>query len=395
MRPMKKLVRVLALSALVASLWLPALAQNTQTQTTTAQAGQGDEDAKAALYQKFLDTYKTDQKAAAAIAREYLQKYPAESDQTKYLSKWVTAYEAKAKEGRKATVEDLLRQQKYADAFTAAKVILAEEPADVRTLNNAVFAAFYASGVNKNDSFNAEAANYGRKAIDLIQNGQPFEKRDETLGYLNSALGFFSLKTNPAEAIKYYIKAAQLEGAVKKDPQTYLFLADAYRSAEYSKLASDIKARCSTAEQQATPDCKVSSDRLNVVVDRMIDAYARAIALATDPKFAQLKADWLKELTAFYKFRHEGSEAGINEFIAGVLAKPLPTEPIGTGTASTTTPTTSQTSTTTGAATTNTNVNTTTGATQKTTTTPASTNTTPAGGKTTTPATTGKTTPRR
>jgi tetratricopeptide (TPR) repeat protein len=392
MRPMKKLVRILALSALVATIWLPALARNTQPFTTTT-VQQGDEEAKAALYQKFLDLYKKDPKAANDVAKEYLQKYPAESDQTAYLKKWSTAYEAKEKDSRKANVEDLLRQQKYADAFAAAKAILAEEPADVRTLNNAVFAALYAAGVNKNESFNGEAANYARKAVQLIQSGQPFEKRDDTLGWLNSALGFFSLKTNPTEAVSYYIKAAGFEGAAKKDPQTYLFLADAYRNAEYTKLASDIKTRCSTAEQQATPDCKTLSDRLNQVVDRMIDAYARAIALATDPKYARLKSDAMTDLTAFYKFRHEGSDTGLNEFIAGVLSKPLPTEPIGAGSSGTasTTPATPQSSNN-GTTGTGTTTNTTTTTTN--TSTPTSTNPAP---KTTTPAstTTGKTPKRR
>jgi hypothetical protein len=392
MRPMKKLLRIIALCALAATIWLPAIARTTQP-LAAATVQQTEEEAKAALYQKFLDTYKADPKAAAAVAREYLQKYPAESDQTKYLSKWVTAYEAKEKESRKANVEDLLRQQKYAEAFGAAKAILADEPADVRTLNNAVFAALYAAGVSKNESFNGEAANYARKSIQLIQSGQPFDKRDETLGWLHSALGFFALKTSPTEAVGYYIKAAGFEGATKKDPQTYLFLADAYRNAEYTKLAADIKTRCSTAEQQATPDCKTLSDRLNQVVDRMIDAYARAIALATDAKYARLKADAMTDLTAFYKFRHEGSDAGLNDFISGILAKPLPTEPIGTGTSASTMPAAPQT-TTTGTTTPTSATGTTTGATTGATTNGQKPATTPA--STTTPATnnTGKT-PRR
>lgn len=344
---MKKLIRVIALSALVTTLWLPVLASNTLSLNETSAQAPQDEEAKAALYNEFLKNYKSDPKAAYATAKEYLQKFPAESEQTAYLKRWIASYEAKEKQGRKDNVVELLRQQKYADAFNAAKVILAEEPADVATLNNAVFAALYAAGVNKNDSFNAEAANYARKSIQIIQGGKPFDKMDDTLGWLHSALGFFSLKTSPAEAINYYIKAAGYEGAAKKDPQTYLFLADAYRAAEYTKLAGDIKTRCSTGEQQATPDCKALSDRLNAVVDRMIDAYARAIALATDPKFAQAKASWMTELTAFYKFRHENSEAGLNELIAGILAKPLPTGAIQTGgTASATTPpSTSQTTT--------------------------------------------------
>jgi hypothetical protein len=391
MRPMKKLVRIIALSALVATLWLPALAHNTVSLTTAA-VQQGDEEAKAALYQKFLDAYKANPKAeygkpkdAYDTAKEYLQKYPEESAQTAYMKKYVNAFDINQKEGRKVEVENLLRQQKYADAFTSAKAVLADEPADVRTLNNAVFAALYAAGVNKNESFNGEAANYARKSIQIISSGQPFEKRDDTLGWLNSALGFFSLKTNPTEAITFYIKAAGFEGAAKKDPQTYLFLADAYRASEYTKLASDIKARCSTGEQQATPECKTLTDRLNLVVDRMIDAYARAIALATDPKFAQAKASWMTELTAFYKFRHENTDAGLDKYIAGILSTPLPTQPIGTGgTASAAAPASSQT---TGGAT-GTTTGATTGATGTTTGTTTGAKTTPA------TTTTGKT-PRR
>lgn len=386
---MKKLVRILTLSALVACLWLPALARNAQPlNTRTVQ--QGDEEAKTALYQKFLDAYKANPKAeygkprdAYDLAKEYLQKYPEESAQTAYLKKYVTAFDANQKSGRNTEVTELLKQQKYGEAFAAAKTVLAQEPDNIGMLNNAVFAALYAAGVNKNESYNAEAANFARKAIQLIQGSQAFDKKDDTLGWLNSALGFFTLKTNPTESISYYIKAAQFEGAAKKDPQTYLFLADAYRNAEYTKLAGDIKTRCATAEQQATPDCKAASDRLNLVVDRMIDAYARAIALATDPKYARLKTDAMTDLTAFYKFRHEGSDTGLNELISGVLAKPLPTEPIGTasaatpsqstnttGTPATTTPATTTKTTTT----TTTTTNSTTGTTQpKTTTTPAST----------------------
>lgn len=333
---MKKLARIIALSALVATLWLPALASNTLSLNETSAIAPQDEEAKAALYNEFLKNYKTDPKAAYATAKEYLQKFPAESDQTAYLKKWITAYETKEKQGRRDAVVELLRQQKYADAFTAAKVILGEEPANVAMLNNAVFAALYA----RNDALTGEAMNYARKSVQIIQGSQTFDKKDETLGWLHSALGFFSLKTNPSEAITFYIKAAGFEGPTKKDPQTYVFLADAYRNAEYTKVAGDFKTRCATGEQQATPECKALSERVNAVVDRMIDAYARAIALSTDPKYASLKADVMRDLTAFYKFRNANTDAGLDALIAGILAKPLPAGAITTGgTASTTTTT--------------------------------------------------------
>ena len=63
-------------------------------------------------------------------------------------------------------------------------------------------------------------------------------------------------------------------------------------------------------------------------LDRVIDAYARAVALAgSDPKYKDLKADAMGRLTDWYKFRHNKSDTGLNDMIASILSKPLPPEP--------------------------------------------------------------------
>jgi hypothetical protein len=36
------------------------------------------------------------------------------------------------------------------------------------------------------------------------------------------------------------------------------------------------------------------------------------------------KNQWMTQLTNFYKFRHENSDTGLAEYIAGVLKTPLP-----------------------------------------------------------------------
>ena len=60
-------------------------------------------------------------------------------------------------------------------------------------------------------------------------------------------------------------------------------------------------------------------------MDKIIDAYARAVALASkDPQQAAAKNAWLARLTELYKFRHDGSDAGLNELVSGVLATRLP-----------------------------------------------------------------------
>jgi len=60
-------------------------------------------------------------------------------------------------------------------------------------------------------------------------------------------------------------------------------------------------------------------------IQDVIDAYARAVALAgNNPQYQVGKAEWTKQLTTLYKFRHENSDAGLSAFIAGVLATPMP-----------------------------------------------------------------------
>jgi len=82
------------------------------------------------------------------------------------------------------------------------------------------------------------------------------------------------------------------------------------------------------ADKPETPESKAALEKLNLVMDRIIDAYARAINTAgTDPKTEQSRKEWLTQMTTYYKFRHNGSDAGLTEFIAAALQKPVPPKP--------------------------------------------------------------------
>jgi hypothetical protein len=77
-----------------------------------------------------------------------------------------------------------------------------------------------------------------------------------------------------------------------------------------------------------TPESKLMLANINQLVDRMIDGYARAVALAgSDPNFAQPKAVWNDSLTTWYKYRNNGQLTGMDQLVAGILSKPLPPEP--------------------------------------------------------------------
>jgi hypothetical protein len=140
---------------------------------------------------------------------------------------------------------------------------------------------------------------------------------------LNYAIGFVDLKPRPEEAIGRFVRVIGIDSELRKTPAPYVLLAGAYEKGPYQRLSADYGKRF--ANQPESPEGKAALESVYRVVDRIIDAYARAIALAGSNQQYQIgKAEWTRQLTSFYKFRHENSDAGLNEFVARVLATPLP-----------------------------------------------------------------------
>jgi hypothetical protein len=292
-------------------------------------AQETDDPVKIEIYKRFVDNRIQNPTAAYQAARDYLQKYPKDKDQyTDYLGKWVLAYE---RDERKRNLPVLINEKKFAEAYSTGAKILADEPNYLRAQIDLGYAGYIAASA-KNETYTNDALGYARKAIQAIESGKtptewaPFKGKDDTLAYLNYAVGFLTLKTSPEQAIDSLIKAAQYESDIKKTPSTYYFLAVAYESGPYKTMSTAYQTNF--ANKPETPESKAALEKLNVVMDRIIDAYARAIAAAgTDPKTEQSRKEWLTALSNYYKFRHEGSDAGINEFIAAALQKPLPPKP--------------------------------------------------------------------
>jgi len=292
-------------------------------------AQETDDPVKIEIYKRFVDNRQGNPAVAYQAARDYLQKYNKDKDQyTDYLSKWVTFYE---RDERKRTLPNLINEKKFAEAYSMGAKILADEPNNLRTQIDLGYAGYLAASA-KNESFNATALDYARKAISEIESGKappdwaPFKSKDDTLAYLNYAVGFLTLKTNPDQAIDALLKAAKYDSDIKKTPSTYYFLAAAYESGPYKTMSAAYQTQY--AGKPETPESKAALEKLNTVMDRIIDSYARAIATAgTDAKTDQSRKEWLTQMTNYYKFRHDGSDAGLTEFIAASLQKPLPPKP--------------------------------------------------------------------
>ena len=333
---MKKTIRLIALSAVAAIFALPVAAKSSvavgfasQDQCTTANQD--------AWYASFRELRPTDQPKAYDVAKKYLgcvaSSSEAPTDAQKaiidYLKKWTAAYEEGTRKGKLPVL--IYTDKNYPAAYALGKELLAQDPENLKVLIDLGANGYLAAGP-KNPSLSADALTYAKKAIQLLESGktvdswQPLSGKDEALAYLHYTVGYLTLETDPSGALTHLIKAAHTETPLKKSALTYGYIAGAYESGPYAKQSDAYKACCAGKEE--TPESKLMLANINQVVDRMIDAYARAVALAgADSSVANLKTAWNESLTSYYKFRHNDSPAGLDQMVAGILATPLPPEP--------------------------------------------------------------------
>lgn len=330
---MKKLITFFSICTTVAILALPAAARNSIAQPDLAVQDQCTQEVKDALYASFLKNRKDDQAKAYDDAKKYLACPAGEVTEAQqkiidYLKKWVTAYEEGMKKIR--FIQLLYKDMKYPEAYALGKEILAAEPDNLTVLVHLGANGYLLAPLN-NAALSAESNGYAKKALELLEQGKtvedyaPLANRDVAVAYLNYTIGTQALQTDPTTALKYLLKAAQFETPLKKSPYTYAYIAGAYETGPYDKQSKQYKEMYSGKDE--TPESKLALANINQLVDRMIDAYARAVALATDPKIATAKQGWNDMLVQWYKFRNNNSDAGLSELLAGILSKPLPPEP--------------------------------------------------------------------
>lgn len=327
---MRTLINYMAIFLLLATVSVTSRAARVQAQTKNdANVQETDDKVKVDMYTKFIETYKTDRAAAHHAGKDYLAKYARDNDRySKYIKDWVDSYE---REERLKTLLRLVTDGNFVEAFPVGKVVMSEEPDQLDSLI-ALSAAGNMAASARNPNFDKEAIAYSRRAIQLIEAGKapdnwaPYKGKEDTLAHLYLTLGWLQIKPAPNEAIEALIKSVQFESELRKVPVNYYRLAQAYQEGPYAKLSASFQAKF--GDKPETPESKLALEKLNQVIDVMIDAYARAVALAgSDAQYAQIKAAWLTTLTSFYKFRHQNSDAGLSEMITGVVSKPLPAKP--------------------------------------------------------------------
>ncbi len=319
---MKKTVRILTVAVAV----LAVSAFSASNSRIIAQAPQMSEE-KTALYTRYYENRKggvETQKVAYELAQEFLRKFGADDDQyVKAVRKFVGLYEANERNvgfGQAVVAKD------YPKAFEFGRQILNHEP-DNFSIRVELVQAGYLSYKAGNPSLNAESIAFAKQALQLIDankvtNPAPMATIEDARGYLNFAWGWLLHSTSPAEAAPILLTALKSSAAYKSDSTTYYLLGTAIFNGEYQQLYTEYKDKY--AGKDESPEQKALLERLNRVGEKAIDALARAVALSTKPEQQEFKKKVQAQLTDIYKDLHNNSDAGLNELIAGVLAKPLP-----------------------------------------------------------------------
>jgi len=304
---MKRTIKLLALAGMFAVFATPTLSQTKEC----------TDEFKSATYQKWYDNRKEHQDVAAQAAKDYLATCTTEDQYSAALKKFVALWdEANKSVAVNQEFRAAYEGKKYADQIRLGKQIVATDPE-----NSAIYIVMGLAGLGDPSLLN-ESAEYAKKAITMIEAGKPFAplaSKDQALAYLNYVIGKSIIKNSPADAIPYLLKAVRHESDLKKNPQVYAELAGAYGEGPIAKLSEEYKAKY-TVE---SPESKLALANINQMIDRQIDALARAAALSSD---AANKKAVMDVLTGLYKDRNK-SEAGLNEMIAGILTKPIPDVP--------------------------------------------------------------------
>ena len=220
--------------------------------------------------------------------------------------------------------------QAYADAnqpdqaFAKGAELLSHAP-DALTLLVQLAATGGEQAKKQNAKFVPQSIQYTTHAIELMEGDKkPADIDDarwsqykaQTLPGLYQTRGLLNLaKGDKAEAKANYLKASQLNPA---DAYNFVMLA-AMLNDEYQAEAKQYQ----SLPAGATRDQQLK--KVQGLLDSVIDAYARAIALSEgNAALQQIRQQYAEDLASYYKYRHNGSTDGMQQLIDKYKSPPKP-----------------------------------------------------------------------
>ena len=199
-------------------------------------------------------------------------------------------------------------------AFKMGSGRLAKNPDDVDLLRSLAVIASNET-IKDNNAYAAQGQQYGAKAIELLEADKRPEGVDdakwatykaESLPTLYRATGIIAYKTNDkATAMARLGKAAELKS---NDPGVYLILSELTYD-DYDRLTKEYNV--APAAQKPAVLAKAQT-----ALDKVIETYAQAVGVTEgNPQYQQAHDALKEDVTKFYKFRHNNSDAGLQQLL--------------------------------------------------------------------------------
>ncbi len=255
-------------------------------------------------------------KVVSYIAQE-VSKIPEGSQRITQLESMLTVFKEPA-DGEVINpilVDTYFKENRPDDGFRVASAYLAKNPNDVALLTQAALEGVE-QAKKKEGKFAQQSLQYGAKAIELIESGKKPESFDDAkwgeyksrwLPVLYQSLGLLSMMTgNKADARTKLDKAVSLNA---KDPFSFVLLGSMLND-EYQQLAEQHKAAASGPLKDSI------LKQAHAKLDEVIEVFAHAVGLSEgNAGYQQLHDQILQDLQSYYKYRHGGSSAGLQQLI--------------------------------------------------------------------------------
>ncbi len=216
--------------------------------------------------------------------------------------------------------------KKFSEAFAIGKEILAEQPENIEIMMNLAFTGYNSYSANRDRTYADESIGFAKKVLELFEAGKfpkqfaPFKDKVEASSFLHFFEGTFLFDVDKKAGASEIYKAAQYDSVVKNSADPYAILASYYEEL-YAKGSVDLKSR-TDAKTISDADLKSETERINKIIDQMMDAYARAVKHGETEKNPNAP-QWRKRLTEVYKFRNK-TDDGLAEYIKVADNTPLP-----------------------------------------------------------------------
>src|ERR1041384_35434 len=213
-----------------------------------------------------------------------------------------------------AALEAYVIGNKPDEAFALAAEMLAKNPDDIQVLTRMTQEGTEEAS-RKNRKYSNISLQYGLKAIALLEgNTKPSSVADEVWTaqrgkldrlYQQTAILYLAIG-NAQEAKERLTKATTLS---PQDPSNYALLARVINVDYLTQKDAYEAMKDAKSKQEA-------QTKLEALLDSMLDAYARAVGLATGRvEYQSLLQSGIPDLTIYYKKRHNQPIKGLQELI--------------------------------------------------------------------------------